>query len=301
MGEEIALLATIAGSAGLFNAAQAALAGVTVDRLALLIRRKAVLRLAKGWYTVGPIESREQRHLLTARALVNTFAGRAVASHQTAVLWHGLPLYLWAAATVHLTRSNDDHARRRRGLVLHPAPAGWVSPTEVVPPAVAVVQYGQQHGRMSAIVAGDALLHRKLATLADLGAAVELLRHVPGNGASRSMLELLDESSESPGESRLRIALKLLGFAVTPQVAFPEVRARVDFVLDTARVIIEFDGQIKYETPADVFKEKQREDQLRELGYEVVRFVWADLDDLELIRGRVERAIRRAESRSGRR
>lgn len=278
MGEDIAVLAAIAGTRGLFNAAQAAVAGVTPDRLATLIGRRLVVRLAKGWYTTGPIESQEHRHLLTARALVGTFAGRAVASHQTAVLWHGLPMYLWNATAIHLTRTRDDRARRRRGLVVHPAPAHWAEPTDVVPPAVAIVQYGHLHGRMSAVVAGDALLHNGLGTMTDVADAVELFERCPGNAASRSMLELLDARSESPGESRLRVTLKMLGYAVTPQVKFPQVSARVDFLLDAARVIVEFDGRGKYKTPADVFAEKQREDRLRELGYEVVRFVWSDLE-----------------------
>lgn len=250
MGEDISVLAAIAGTRGLFNAAQAAVAGVTPDRLATLIGR----RLAKGWYTTGPIESQEHRHLLTARALVGTFAGRAVASHHTAVLWHGLPMYLWNAATIHLIRTRDDRARRRRGLVVHPAPAHWAQPTDVVPPAVAIVQYGHLHGRMSAVVAGDALLHNGLGTMTDVADAVELFERCPGNAASRPMLELLDARSESPGESRLRVTLKMLGYAVTPQVKFPQVGARVDFLLDAARVIVEFDGRGKYKTPADVFR-----------------------------------------------
>ncbi len=297
MGNELTVLAAIAGASGLFNAAQASLAGVTSDAIRRHVATRRLIRVAKGWYAVGPIANAEDRHMLAARALVATFAGRAVASHQTAVLWHGLPLYLWMAATVHLTRTRDDLARSRKGLVLHGCPGLWDAPCEVVSPALAVVQYGQLMGRESALVAGDALLRTRLGTTDELVAAVELCARHPGNAASRAVLDLLDEKSESVGESRLRLALRTLGFAVTSQVLIQQARARVDFLLDDVMVVIEFDGRVKYGEGDAVFQEKLREDRLRDLGYEVVRFVWSELGDLNLIRDRIERAIKRAKAR----
>jgi len=167
----------------------------------------------------------------------------------------------------------------------------------VVSPALAVVQYGQLMGRASALVAGDALLRTRLGTTDELVAAVELCARHPGNAASRAVLDLLDEKSESVGESRLRLALRTLGFAVTSQVLIQQARARVDFLLDDVMVVIEFDGRVKYGEGDAVFQEKLREDRLRDLGYEVVRFVWSELGDLNLIRDRIERAIKRAKAR----
>ena len=43
-----------------------------------------------------------------------------------------------------------------------------------------------------------------------------------------------------------------------------------------------------------LWQEKRREDRLRELGYEVVRVVWSDLDSPQELAVRIFRAIERA-------
>lgn len=58
--------------------------------------------------------------------------------------------------------------------------------------------------------------------------------------------------------------------------------ARVDFLFREKRLIVEFDGAMKYggaEGRAALVAEKRREDALRRLGYRVVRLTWADLRD----------------------
>jgi len=51
-------------------------------------------------------------------------------------------------------------------------------------------------------------------------------------------------------------------------------------------------------TSADVLvAEKIREDHIRELGYEMVRVIWAELNDLVALRRRIEAAVGRARSR----
>ena len=60
----------------------------------------------------------------------------------------------------------------------------------------------------------------------------------------------------------------------------PSLVARVDFLVDGTRVVVEFDGKVKYGSgdPCVLWAEKRREDQLRGLGYVVVRITWADLE-----------------------
>ena len=97
------------------------------------------------------------------------------------------------------------------------------------------------------------------------------------------MLPLVDARSESPGESRLRVHLQVAGISVVPQVVIwdeeGEFVARVDFVVEGTKVVVEFDGKVKYrDGDGDtLFLEKRREDRLRRLGYTVVRVTWADL------------------------
>ena len=54
---------------------------------------------------------------------------------------------------------------------------------------------------------------------------------------------------------------------------------------------------LKYTDPSALRREKVREDRLRELGYEVVRLTWADLDDPSLVARRLEAAFARARTR----
>jgi very-short-patch-repair endonuclease len=77
--------------------------------------------------------------------------------------------------------------------------------------------------------------------------------------------------------------------------------ARVDFLVGD-RVVVEFDGRVKYgmdgRPEEALWAEKQREDRLRELGLVVVRIVWADLQRPEVIVQRVLAALRLAGSTS---
>jgi very-short-patch-repair endonuclease len=78
--------------------------------------------------------------------------------------------------------------------------------------------------------------------------------------------------------------------------------ARVDFCWQEQRTIGEFDGKIKYgrmlkpgQSLEDVlFAEKRREDALRDLGWQIVRWLWADLYRRGVIRDRVLRAFARS-------
>jgi len=72
--------------------------------------------------------------------------------------------------------------------------------------------------------------------------------------------------------------------------------ARVDFFWDEFGIVGEFDGMIKYDEGGSdaVRREKRREDTLRDLGYEVVRWTWAELFGFERVRARFERAVARS-------
>ncbi len=57
------------------------------------------------------------------------------------------------------------------------------------------------------------------------------------------------------------------------------------------RVLVEFDGAVKYADARALFQEKQREDALRRAGWVLVRVVWSDLEDAVRLRRRLHRAI----------
>lgn len=75
-----------------------------------------------------------------------------------------------------------------------------------------------------------------------------------------------------------------------------EFVARTDFYWKEHRIVGEFDGMGKYGSASpDVFRrEKLREDALRDLGFHVIRWTWAELSRFDVVRARFERAIVRA-------
>jgi hypothetical protein len=76
---------------------------------------------------------------------------------------------------------------------------------------------------------------------------------------------------------------------------------RSDFCWEEQQTLGEFDGRIKYgrllkpgESISDaVYAEKIREDRLRDLGWQVVRWTWSDLDLVVALVQRLERAFAR--------
>lgn len=74
---------------------------------------------------------------------------------------------------------------------------------------------------------------------------------------------------------------------------------RVDFLWRKRRTIGEADGRGKYaDDGRSLWNEKRREDRLRELGFEVVRWAAADLSAPGRLGERVRAAFGRAERRS---
>ena len=133
------------------------------------------------------------------------------------------------------------------------------------------------------------------------------MRRWPGTTQARRAVAFLDARSESAGESVSRVRLHQDGLPapeLQQEIVGPtgRVLARVDFCWDEERTIGEFDGKVKYgrlrrpgESMEDViFAEKVREDALRDLGWQIVRWLWADLYRPGVIRDRVLRAFARS-------
>lgn len=153
---------------------------------------------------------------------------------------------------------------------------------------------------------GDAALRR--------GASRTALEEVAGRlggwrgiAYARRAVAFLDPRSESVGESYSRVVLHQIGLpAPTPQfdviAADGRLIGRTDFGWEGRRTVGEFDGKVKYgrllkpgQEPGDVvFEEKRREGAIRDLGWQVVRWVWADLFRPAELEKRVTRAFGRS-------
>lgn len=79
-----------------------------------------------------------------------------------------------------------------------------------------------------------------------------------------------------------------------PQFQVPGTRYRADGRIVGTRVLVESDGQGKYQEQAALVAEKAREDELRSLDWQVVRVTGALLDTPATLMGRVRAALLRA-------
>lgn len=154
-----------------------------------------------------------------------------------------------------------------------------------------------------ATAAGDVALRHGLRR-PDLQEVVQRCRRWPGAARARLVLELLDARSESVRESVSRVRMHETGLPA-PELQY-EVRdddgtlvGRTDFAWERLGVLGEFDGRVKYgrllapgQDAADaVYREKLREDAMRDRGWRMVGWTWPDLHPGDRMVGRLARAL----------
>ena len=279
---------------GWFSRADALEAGYTISEVRLRLHRRQWERLCRDAYVESagwpadeaPWERTERMHGLLARAVIGRMAGEAVISHQSATLLYGLPAWGLDHSQVHLTkitgRARSDRAVRVHRAALREDEVGEALGLRLTSPARAIVETTCTSSYEVGVVLSDAALRVGLVTSEQLTAMARRLEHWPGSPAARAATAFADGSSESVGESRLRVLMANEGLpAPKPQVEIRDrtgrLLGRVDFLL-LDHLIVEFDGALKYESSRDLVAEKWREDRLRELGYSFARISWADLD-----------------------
>lgn len=305
------LLALAAAQHGVVSTPDATRLDVDPNALADVVAAKALVRVRRGAYVLGSVWAHatpERRLDLRVRAVLHA-RGRVdeAATHQSALAVHGLPLHDVPLDAVDLCGS-VSRVRRSAGLRLHPAevdlPVVVVDGCRTVSVEVALAQVALREGREAAVVAADAALRSRDTELDRVLGLVDRLAESPRRAARATRwLRQTDPLSESVGETRTRLLLLDLGHDVTSQVRIADegggIFARVDLLV-AGRVVVEFDGLVKYEG-ADgrtaLAAEKAREDRLRALGYEVVRITWADLEHPGRVAALVRAALARASTR----
>lgn len=276
-----------------------------VDRL---VRQRQLVRLRRDVLVAEPVWSAAepwQRHAIRARAVMqslNPDGTRAIAlSHHSALALHELAIF-GGDQRVHLVRTDRQRGRSDGVIQVHapvaPASVTIVDDLPVVVPALSALQVAGSFGGCAGLVAADSALHGGAATQQDLAEAFDGHNFGAGVSAARLVLALADGRIESAGESWARWVMRSCGLPEpTPQVLIRTgygFAARVDFLFEEQRTIVEFDGMLKYRSPEDVKAEKVREDRLRSLGYEVVRLTWEDLRRPDRVKRLVVDAFARA-------
>lgn len=272
-------------------------------------------RLERGVYAREIPDSPDDAHLLRARAALRRFDATAVLSHQTAAVMWGLPARTTSLDRVRLSRIGrlSTPEVRRPGVVMS---GSSLSRRDVVAHegvrVTSSVRTVLDCARTLPIRAGvsiaDAAAASGLLPEADVRRILSEMKGWKGVGRARHVLALVDPAAESPGESSARVVLRGLGHRVTSQF---EIRdggnfvARVDFLVEDTRVVVEFDGRGKYgmgsgDVDAEFWAEKRRHDAIVAAGYEVVRLTWEDLADPREVDRLVTRARERSRQRYGR-
>ena len=217
--------------------------------------------------------------------------GRPVLSHDSAAAIHRIPLLYPDHEHVHVMTGRDAGGSRRSRRIIHSGRLPDEDVVEVDGVLVTSVPRTAVDVALAASTFPQALtvFDGAVGTAADREDIERLLaasRH--GVALARRAYRLADGRSDSPGESWSRAQMIDAGLPVPDlQVEYrlgSGRRAFCDFGIGDV-FVGEFDGLVKYrremrrgEAPEDVvIREKIREDELRELGLDVARWIWSDL------------------------
>lgn len=303
----------LSGMAEVRRAAELLQQGIGHAELARMARAGELRRIRRGGYAYGPdlgeFEDAE-RHRELIGASMGGLCADAVLSHTSAAVLHGLPTWRDELRRVHVIRARDYGGRIGQVVHVHPSVVtddqvieidGW----RVTSLARTVVDLGCTLSLFRSVPLGDAALASGLSPVA-LADALAASRRRHGVGRARRMTAMLDGHSESVGESCSRVVMVQVGLP-EPQLQYEvfdptgHLVGRSDFCWRATRTLGEFDGQVKYgrllrpgqDVGAVVAAEKEREDRLRDEGFQMVRWTWPDLSCPEMLRRRIIRALER--------
>ena len=285
-------------------------AGLATSDLRLLRRTGELQQIRRGAYARSPDPDEGDAHRLLLRATISMLSDDACLSHTSAALLRGLPWWVDTLTRVHVTRSRAGGGRRDPLVHVHPALLEPDDRTELDGLSVTSLSRTTADCLRTlpyrrAVALGDAALRLGLSR-DDLAEQLHRAAGRVGISSARRAAAFIDGRAESVGESYSRVVLHEL--RLPPPDLQVDVRdesgqlvGRCDFGWVGFRTLGEFDGKVKYgsllqegQQAGDVvFDEKVREDELRGLGNEVVRWVDADLRTPARLKARILRAFAR--------
>jgi hypothetical protein len=282
-----------ARNGGVLTAAELQALGFARSKLRRFIEDGVLVRRRAGVYTLGKYAAEHQGetaclHALELAAVLVRMEADCAGSHETAAIIHGLHLLHDPPQNV-VTLTHPRHGRGTRasryGVRVHVAdlPARDVVrrygvPVTSVPRTVA--DLARRGTFQEGVVLADSALHARLATRADLNAALTSCAGWPGLSGARRALAFSDERSESVLESLARVIMHEAGLP-KPELQvelhddYGALVARVDFLWPRYRTVGEADGAVKYEKYGLTARQQlERDRKIRAVGYDTVHFNW---------------------------
>lgn len=294
----------------IFTMAEALTAGMTADQVRQRVRSGRWSALGSGIYSrdfpstnnLDPFIKRRLLHVQLAVARALKISGSVIAFGSAAML-HQLPLVTGPPKQVELLvphgtwTGTRTGTRYRAGNLQHDEV--WQLRAPVTSPLRTWLDIARTHNFADAICCGDAALRSGLFTVAALDTALPS-KEIRGSSrvhhASRHLNMLRESALESLSWVRFLdwdMELPTCQFQVSDSGG--RLVARVDFCWEDKMVIGEADGRVKYTTKESLYQEKLREDRLRELGFEVIRWSWSDLQEpVAVLKRRISTALTRS-------
>jgi hypothetical protein len=214
---------------------------------------------------------------------------------------------VWGVPTIGLDHPvealalKNDGGRSRAGVRRHFAPREGLAVVEregllvtdrvrTVLDLAAFTPFAKAVAPVDHVLRSDPNQRLRAITKAELEAGIGSVYSAAAVGRIRAVLEFADPCSGSAGESYSRGLMHAAGFeAPVLQQKFVNSEGLVgysDFFWKESRVVGEFDGEGKYLKPEflkgrtaaeAVILEKKRENKIRSLGFDVVRWDWKEL------------------------
>ncbi len=300
--------------------------GYSDEAIATKVRGKEWTRLRRGAYALTAyVRTLEpaQVNVLTFRAVSARLDGDVVAAGSTALAALGVPVWGVPLNEVHVHRDPGKTSRTEAGVVHHLGELRSDQVMEVdgmliAAPARSVVDAARTVPFEAGVVLADGARRLFLPTIDGVMDVLERQRDWAGSIVASRVIKFSDGRAATVGESRGRVMIARLGLPA------PELQRRIvgsggeliaitDYYFDGLDTAGEFDGRQKYgrelyeksnrhDEDVDlgdvVWREKRREDAVRDEGNEMVRVVWSELDGHDrAVRQRFLRAFSRARSR----
>jgi very-short-patch-repair endonuclease len=272
---------------GVITLDQARRAGLSKHAVNRRVKTGQWLQCSPGVYFA---DDRQFTDSARIRAAVWSYGHRAAASGLAAAWWHDLTRF--APEVIEVTVPRDSNGRRHSGTRvrrrdLDPKDIVERQRLRVTALPLTVIEAATRRGGGAKLM--DSALQRHV-ELSQLWKAHLRNKGRHGSPAARRLLQAAADGARSEAE---RLLIKLLrDNGITGWTAnYPVGGYKVDVGFPKQKVAIEVDGWAFHSSPEDFQVDRERQNKLALLGWQVLRFTWLDLTEYP---HRVLTQIRRA-------
>jgi very-short-patch-repair endonuclease len=260
---------------GVLTLAQARRFGLDKDAVYRRVRDGRWRRCSPGVFFV---DDRPFSDAARIRAAVWSYGRHGTASGLAAAWWHGLTRFAPDIVEVTVPRDSNGrihHGTRVRRRDLQSADVVQHRGLRVTALPLTVVEAAVRHGGGPAVM--DSALQRRVG-LPALWRAHLRNKGRYGSPAARRLMQAASDGARSEAE---RLLVKLLRQArVTGwRTNYPVGGYQVDVAFPTQRVAIEVDGWAFHSDQDDFQHDRERQNRIALLGWQVMRFTWLDLTE----------------------